>query len=68
MANRTNVGRKPPESILAQPWFPLATQLMVQTELFYPSYAHRAEALELFVGLVAPALGWAGASQPLPLG
>jgi alkanesulfonate monooxygenase SsuD/methylene tetrahydromethanopterin reductase-like flavin-dependent oxidoreductase (luciferase family) len=56
------------ESILAQPWFPLATQLMVQTELFYPSYAHRAEALELFVGLVAPALGWAGASQPLPLG
>ena len=56
------------ESILAQPWFPFATQLMVQTELFYASYAHRAEALELFVGSVAPALGWADASQALPLG
>jgi alkanesulfonate monooxygenase SsuD/methylene tetrahydromethanopterin reductase-like flavin-dependent oxidoreductase (luciferase family) len=48
------------ESILAQPWFPYATQLMVQTELFYPSYAQRAEALELFASEVAPALGWAG--------
>jgi alkanesulfonate monooxygenase SsuD/methylene tetrahydromethanopterin reductase-like flavin-dependent oxidoreductase (luciferase family) len=48
------------ESILAQPWFPYATQLMVQTELFYASYAHRAEALEEFVREVAPALGWAG--------
>jgi alkanesulfonate monooxygenase SsuD/methylene tetrahydromethanopterin reductase-like flavin-dependent oxidoreductase (luciferase family) len=56
------------ESILAQPWFPYATQLMVQTELFYKSYAHRAEALELFVRTVAPALGWADASQVLPLG
>jgi len=56
------------ESILAQPWFPYATQLMVQTELFYASYAHRAEALELFVRAVAPALGWADASQALPLG
>jgi alkanesulfonate monooxygenase SsuD/methylene tetrahydromethanopterin reductase-like flavin-dependent oxidoreductase (luciferase family) len=49
------------ESILAQPWFPYATQLMVQTELFYASYAQRAEALELFARQVAPALGWAGA-------
>jgi alkanesulfonate monooxygenase SsuD/methylene tetrahydromethanopterin reductase-like flavin-dependent oxidoreductase (luciferase family) len=56
------------ESILAQPWFPYATQLMVQTELFYASYAHRAEALELFVRKVAPALGWADASQVVPLG
>jgi alkanesulfonate monooxygenase SsuD/methylene tetrahydromethanopterin reductase-like flavin-dependent oxidoreductase (luciferase family) len=56
------------ESILAQPWFPYATQLMVQTELFYPSYAHRAEALELFVRDVAPSLGWAGAPQALPVG
>jgi alkanesulfonate monooxygenase SsuD/methylene tetrahydromethanopterin reductase-like flavin-dependent oxidoreductase (luciferase family) len=48
------------ESILAQPWFPYATQLMVQTELFYASYAHRAEALAEFAGEVAPALGWAG--------
>jgi hypothetical protein len=30
---------------------------MVQTELFYTSYAHRADALELFVREVAPALG-----------
>lgn len=51
------------ESILAQPWFGYATQLMVQTELFYPSYAHRADALELFVRDVAPALGWAGATS-----
>jgi alkanesulfonate monooxygenase SsuD/methylene tetrahydromethanopterin reductase-like flavin-dependent oxidoreductase (luciferase family) len=56
------------ESILAQPWFPYATQLMVQTELFYTSYAHRAEALELFVGEVAPALGWADAAQAVALG
>jgi alkanesulfonate monooxygenase SsuD/methylene tetrahydromethanopterin reductase-like flavin-dependent oxidoreductase (luciferase family) len=56
------------ESILAQPWFPYATQLMVQTELFYTSYAQRAEALELFVRAVAPALGWADASQALTLG
>ncbi|MGD0698493.1 MAG: LLM class flavin-dependent oxidoreductase [Trebonia sp.] len=56
------------ESILAQPWFPYATQLMVQTELFYSSYAHRAEALELFVRAVAPALGWAHAPQALPIG
>ena len=56
------------ESILAQPWFPYATQLMVQTELGYTSYAHRAEALELFVRAVAPALGWADARQPLPIG
>jgi alkanesulfonate monooxygenase SsuD/methylene tetrahydromethanopterin reductase-like flavin-dependent oxidoreductase (luciferase family) len=49
-------------SIGAQPWFGYATQLMVQTELFYASYAHRAEALEEFTREVAPALGWAGAS------
>jgi alkanesulfonate monooxygenase SsuD/methylene tetrahydromethanopterin reductase-like flavin-dependent oxidoreductase (luciferase family) len=54
------------ESILAQPWFGYATQLMVQTELFYPSYAHRADALELFTGEVAPALGWAPASHAGP--
>jgi alkanesulfonate monooxygenase SsuD/methylene tetrahydromethanopterin reductase-like flavin-dependent oxidoreductase (luciferase family) len=51
------------ESIAASPWFRYATQLMVQTELFYASYAHRADALELFVRDVAPALGWAGAPQ-----
>lgn len=56
------------ESILAQPWFPYATQLMVQTELFYPSYAQRADALELFTREVAPALGWAGATQAVPAG
>ena len=56
------------ESILAQPWFGYATQLMVQTELFYPSYAHRADALELFTSEVAPALGWARAPQPAPFG
>jgi alkanesulfonate monooxygenase SsuD/methylene tetrahydromethanopterin reductase-like flavin-dependent oxidoreductase (luciferase family) len=50
------------ESIAAQPWFGYATQLMVQTELFYSSYAHRADALELFTTEVAPALGWARAS------
>jgi len=50
------------ESIAAQPWFGYATQLMVQTELFYASYAHRADALELFTSEVAPALGWARAS------
>jgi alkanesulfonate monooxygenase SsuD/methylene tetrahydromethanopterin reductase-like flavin-dependent oxidoreductase (luciferase family) len=55
------------ESILGQPWFPYATQLMVQTELFYSSYAHRAEALELFVRAVAPALGWVDAAQALTL-
>jgi alkanesulfonate monooxygenase SsuD/methylene tetrahydromethanopterin reductase-like flavin-dependent oxidoreductase (luciferase family) len=49
------------ESIRAQPWFGYATQLMVQTELFYASYAHRAEALEEFTREVAPALGWRGA-------
>ena len=46
------------ESIAAQPWFRYATQLMVQTELFYASYAQRADALELFTRDVAPALGW----------
>jgi alkanesulfonate monooxygenase SsuD/methylene tetrahydromethanopterin reductase-like flavin-dependent oxidoreductase (luciferase family) len=51
------------ESITTQSWFRYATQLMVQTELFYASYAHRADALELFVREVAPALGWAGARQ-----
>jgi alkanesulfonate monooxygenase SsuD/methylene tetrahydromethanopterin reductase-like flavin-dependent oxidoreductase (luciferase family) len=56
------------ESILAQPWFRYATQLMVQTELFYASYAQRAEALDLFTREVAPALGWAGAPQAVPLG
>ena len=40
---------------------------MVQTELFYSSYAHRAEALELFVRAVAPALGWVDAAQALTL-
>lgn len=50
-------------SILAQPGFPYATQLMVQTELFYSSYAHRADALELFVTEVAPELGWSPAAQ-----
>jgi len=52
------------ESIAAQPWFPYATQLMVQTELFYASYTQRADALELFTGEVAPALGWTGAARP----
>jgi alkanesulfonate monooxygenase SsuD/methylene tetrahydromethanopterin reductase-like flavin-dependent oxidoreductase (luciferase family) len=56
------------ESILAQPWFRYATQLMVQTELFYASYAQRADALELFVREVAPALGWAPAAHPVALG
>lgn len=46
------------ESVLAQPAFGYATQLMVQTELFYTSYAHRADALEQFVTEIAPALGW----------
>jgi alkanesulfonate monooxygenase SsuD/methylene tetrahydromethanopterin reductase-like flavin-dependent oxidoreductase (luciferase family) len=54
------------ESILAQTWFPYATQLMVQTELCYASYAHRTEALELFVREVAPALGWREAPQTVP--
>lgn len=54
------------ESILAQPWFPYATQLMVQTELCYASYAQRGDALELFTREVAPALGWAGAARPVP--
>ena len=49
------------ESIASRPWFGYATQLMVQTELFYSSYAHRADALELFTSEVAPALGWAPA-------
>ena len=39
---------------------------MMQTELFYPSYAHRADALELFTSAVAPALGWARAPQAAP--
>jgi alkanesulfonate monooxygenase SsuD/methylene tetrahydromethanopterin reductase-like flavin-dependent oxidoreductase (luciferase family) len=56
------------ESILGQPWFGYATQLMVQTELFYASYGQRAEALDLFVREVAPALGWAAAPQAVPLG
>ncbi len=56
------------ESILARPWFRYATQLMVQTELFYASYAHRADALELFASEVAPALGWAGATQAVASG
>jgi alkanesulfonate monooxygenase SsuD/methylene tetrahydromethanopterin reductase-like flavin-dependent oxidoreductase (luciferase family) len=47
------------ESIAAQPGFAYATQLMVQTELFYDTYAHRTEALEQFTSEVAPALGWA---------
>jgi alkanesulfonate monooxygenase SsuD/methylene tetrahydromethanopterin reductase-like flavin-dependent oxidoreductase (luciferase family) len=51
------------ESIATRPWFRYATQLMLQTELFYASYAHRADALELFVREVAPALGWAGATK-----
>ncbi len=55
-------------SIAARPWFRYATQLMVQTELCYASYAHRADALELFVREVAPALGWAGATQAVPYG
>ncbi|AMM21381.1 hypothetical protein AX769_16135 [Frondihabitans sp. PAMC 28766] len=46
------------ESIDAQPGFPYATQLMVQTELFYRSYEHRTDALEQFTSEVAPALGW----------
>jgi hypothetical protein len=44
------------ESILAQLAFPYATQLMVQTELFYRGYTHRADALELFIREVLPAL------------
>jgi len=54
------------ESILAQPWFPYATQLMVQTELFFASYAARADALELFTRDVAPALGWTAAARTVP--
>jgi alkanesulfonate monooxygenase SsuD/methylene tetrahydromethanopterin reductase-like flavin-dependent oxidoreductase (luciferase family) len=56
------------ESVLAQPWFRYATQLMVQTELFYASYTHRADALELFVRDVAPALGWAQTAQTVSVG
>jgi hypothetical protein len=56
------------QSILAQPWFPYATQLMVQTELCYASYAQRADALELFTREVAPALGWARSAHAVPLG
>jgi hypothetical protein len=56
------------ESILAQPWFPYATQLMVQTELCYASYAQRADALELFTREVAPALGWARSAHAVPPG
>lgn len=52
------------ESILAQPALPFATQLMVQTELFYDTYAHRAEALEQFTAEIAPALGW---TAPAPV-
>ena len=55
------------ETIAAQPWFPFATQLMVQTELCYASYAQRADALELFTSEVAPALGWAGAAKAVPV-
>jgi alkanesulfonate monooxygenase SsuD/methylene tetrahydromethanopterin reductase-like flavin-dependent oxidoreductase (luciferase family) len=46
------------ESILAQRAFPYATQLLVQTELVYDSYAQRAEALEQFVSEIAPQVGW----------
>jgi alkanesulfonate monooxygenase SsuD/methylene tetrahydromethanopterin reductase-like flavin-dependent oxidoreductase (luciferase family) len=46
------------ESILAQPGFPYATQLMIQTELFYDTYQQRTEALEQFTTEVAPLLGW----------
>jgi alkanesulfonate monooxygenase SsuD/methylene tetrahydromethanopterin reductase-like flavin-dependent oxidoreductase (luciferase family) len=46
------------ESILAQPGFPYATQLLVQTELFYDTYQRRTEALEQFTAEVAPNLGW----------
>jgi len=56
------------EAILAQPWFPYATQLMVQTELLSAGYAQRAEALELFAREVAPALGWVSAAQALTFG
>jgi alkanesulfonate monooxygenase SsuD/methylene tetrahydromethanopterin reductase-like flavin-dependent oxidoreductase (luciferase family) len=56
------------ESILSQPWFPYATQLMVQTDAFFQSYAQRADALELFVRAVAPALGWVDTSRALSLG
>jgi alkanesulfonate monooxygenase SsuD/methylene tetrahydromethanopterin reductase-like flavin-dependent oxidoreductase (luciferase family) len=52
------------ESIDAQPGFPYATQLMLQTELFYRSYAHRTDALEQFTGEVAPALGWHVPAHP----
>lgn len=45
-------------SIAAHPAFRYATQLLVQTELFYDGYAHRADALEQFVTEVAPELGW----------
>jgi hypothetical protein len=41
---------------------------MVQTELFYASYTHRADALELFVRDVAPALGWAQTAQTVSVG
>ncbi|WP_375388132.1 LLM class flavin-dependent oxidoreductase [uncultured Amnibacterium sp.] len=58
------------ESILAQPALPYATQLMVQTELFYDTYAHRADALEQFTTEIAPALGWTStrSSDPVPTG
>lgn len=51
------------ESIAAQPGFPFATQLMVQTELFYDTYAHRTEALEQFTSEIAPQLGWHAPSE-----
>jgi alkanesulfonate monooxygenase SsuD/methylene tetrahydromethanopterin reductase-like flavin-dependent oxidoreductase (luciferase family) len=46
------------QSILAEPAFPYATQLLVQTELFYDSYTHRGDALEQFIGEIAPDVGW----------
>ncbi|WP_052226792.1 LLM class flavin-dependent oxidoreductase [Microbacterium mangrovi] len=46
------------ESIHAQPAFPYATQLLVQTELFYGSWNQRKDAIEQFATEVAPALGW----------
>jgi alkanesulfonate monooxygenase SsuD/methylene tetrahydromethanopterin reductase-like flavin-dependent oxidoreductase (luciferase family) len=47
------------ESIASQPAFGHATQLQVQVELLYSSFAARHDAIEAFIAEVAPALGWA---------
>lgn len=45
------------ESILAEPALPYATQLLVQTELVYDTYARRADALEQFTTEIAQSVG-----------